>query len=212
MDTLIKLIEKRGYILKVSNRTTITLLEQSYHLRLTEKNKRVKRETKYSWDESDLVPTGNLSVKLDRTYPIMEWSDTKTKPLEDKLADIISWIELKAKEDREHEIANQIWHEKQEIIQQKREELQKQKDKEIAMFENLFHTATRWHKSQYIRNYIKEFEEYTTKNNTLSEEQTKWIEWAQEKADWYDPFIEKEVELLEDIDRDTLKTKTRSWY
>jgi hypothetical protein len=207
MDTLLKLMEKRGHTVKISSHSTIIVFEQRYHLRLTEKNKRVKRETNYSWDEHDLEPTGILSLKIDRTYPLKEWSDTKTKPLEDKLADILAWIELRAKEDKEHEIANKIWHEKQEILRQKKEELQKKKVEELSKFESLFHTATRWHKSQYIRSFIKEFQDFARKNNTLNEENKQWIEWAKEKADWYDPFIEKEIKLLEDIDRDTLKPK-----
>ncbi len=212
MDTLIKVIEKRGYKITVSNRTTIVIKDQSYNIRLTEKNRRVKRETNNSWDEFDLEATGNLCLKLDRSYPIKEWSDTKTKSLEDKLSDILVWIEIKAKVDKKNEIENAIWREKQEKIRQKEEELQSRKDTELENFEGLFHTATRWHKSQYIRNYIKEFEDYAIKSNTLNEEKKEWIEWAKEKADWYDPFIEKEVKLLEDIDRDTLKQKRKTYW
>ncbi|MCX7547780.1 hypothetical protein OS188_07435 [Xanthomarina sp. F1114] len=212
MDTFIKIIEKRGYRITTENRTTILIKEQSYNIRLTEKNKRVKRETKYSWDEYDLVPTGNLSLKLDDSYPIKEWSDSQTKPLEDKLVDILAWIELRAKRDRERQIENERIRQHQEKIRIKQQEVQKLKDNEIANFEALFQSATRWHKSQYIRNYIKEFEDYAIKSNSLNEEKQQWIEWAKEKADWYDPFIEKEVKLLEDIDRDTLKPKRKSYW
>ena len=34
------------------------------------------------------------------------------------------------------------------------------------------------------------------------------LDWAKEKADWYDPFIEKDDALLSGIDRDSLKFVT----
>ncbi|WP_223267241.1 hypothetical protein [Polaribacter sp. IC073] len=70
-------------------------------------------------------------------------------------------------------------------------ELQRLKDEELSKFESLFLTATRWHKSQYIRNYIQEFEAFIIKSNNLNTKEKEWIDWAKEKADWYDPFIEK---------------------
>jgi hypothetical protein len=209
MDMLIKIIEKRGYNISVDNRkTSVNIKGQSYKIRLTEKNKKVKRVTNYSWNETDLVATGNLCLKLDDTYPIKEWSDSKTKPLEDKLFDILQWIELKAEKDNEREIEIEIWHKNREEIRLKKQKIQKLKDNELKAFESLFLSASRWHKSQYIRCYIKEFEDYVIKSNTLNKDKKEWIEWAKEKAEWYDPFIEKDVKLLKGICRDDLKLGT----
>lgn len=211
MDTLVKVLEKRGYQVKANNKTEVVIKEQTYSLRLTEKNRRVKRETNHSWDSYDFEPTGNMCLKIDRSYPIKEWSDSKSKFLEERLVDILAWLELRAKRDEQEAIEWAIRHKQYEEQRKREEELQKLKDKELAMFESLFHTATRWHKSQYLRNYIKEFEQYAIKSNTLDLDKEKWIKWAKEKADWFDPFIEKEVELLKDIDRDTLKPKKKSF-
>jgi hypothetical protein len=212
MDTLIKLIEKRGHAVIVSNQTKIIVNDQSYNIRLTEKNKRVKRETRYSWDEYELIPTGNLCLKIDTYRPIKEWTDSKTKPLEDKLAHILAWIELKAQQDKEQEIRSAIWHEAYEKNRQKEEELKRHKQLELEKFKDLLSMATRWHKAQYLRNYIKEFKDFNTINSTLDSDKNDWIKWAMDKADWYDPFIEKNVELLEDIDRDTLENKKRNYW
>ena len=46
------------------------------------------------------------------------------------------------------------------------------------------------------------------KTNTLDADKKEWINWAKEKADWYDPFIEKDDALLSGIDRDSLKFVT----
>ena len=180
MDTLIKVMEKRGYGFNALNRTEIVIHDQ-----------------------------GNLCLKLDRSYPIKEWSDTKTTVLEDKLADILVWIELKAKEDKERQIENAIWHEKQEKIRHKEEELQKQKEQELSKFKELLSMATRWHKAEYLRNFIKELESNDLKLQFQNEVIEDTIQWAKEKTDWYDPLIEKEDKLLEDVDRESLTMKSR---
>lgn len=212
MDTLVKVMEKRGYSFNTSNRTEIVIHDQTYNIRLTEKNRRVKRETNRSWDEFDLVPTGNLCLKLDRSYPIKEWSDTKNILLEDKLADILVWIELKAKEDKERQIENALWWEKQEKIRLKEEALQKQKEQELSKFKELLSMATRWHKAEYLRNFIKELENNDLKLQFQNEVIEDTIQWAKEKADWYDPLIEKEDKLLADVDRDTLEVKKNKYW
>ncbi len=206
MDTFIKIAEKRGYEIFTSDiTTTIKIKEQSYNLRFREKNKRIKKNSKTSWPEYDLIPTGYLSLKVETYYPIKEWSDSKTKQIENKLFNILSWLELRAEKDLQSSIETKLRHEQKEKRRKEAKELQRLKDEELLMFSNLMNSATRWHKSQYLKNYIKEFEEYTTQSNSFNAEKEKWIEWAKEKIDWYDPFIEKEIELLKGIDRDTLK-------
>ncbi|MBZ9627437.1 hypothetical protein LB450_04930 [Psychroflexus sp. CAK1W] len=212
MDTLIKVLEKRGFEISAERETKISKLNQDYSLRLIEKNKRIKKESKYSWPEYDLEPTGFLCLKMDSGYPKKEWNDTKTKPIEEKLINIIAWLELRSKEDYEAEIQREIRRKEREEIRKKEEALQKLKDEELEKFNTILNDASRWHKSQYLRNYIKEFEQYTKNTNTLDAKKEKWIQWAKEKADWYDPFIEKEVELLNDIDRDTLKPIKKSYW
>lgn len=213
MDTLMKFIEIREHNISIVNKSTIIgVKNQTYNIRLTEKNKRVKRITSNSWRETDLVPTGNLSLKLDDIYPIKDWSDSKAKPIEDKLVDILEWIELRAKKDEEEDIKNEIRRKNQEKIRLEEQELQNLRDNELKSFGNLLDSASRWHKAQSIRNYIKEFEDYLVKSNNMNEKKNEWIKWAKEKADWYDPFIEKDVKLLDGICRDTLKLIEKKNY
>ncbi|MEX0997814.1 MAG: hypothetical protein WDZ45_12250 [Flavobacteriaceae bacterium] len=212
LDTLIKLLKKRGHHLVVDKHTKIVINDEEYKIRLTEKLKRIKNISDPSWPRYDFVPTGNLCLKFDGSYPVKEWTNTSTKPIEDKLAEILAWFEIRAKKDkikrRQREIQRIKWKEEEKI----QKERQKLKDDELSNFKTLFETATRWHKSQYLRNYIKEFESYTIKTDSLDDEKIEWIKWAKEKADWYDPFIEKEVELLKDIDRETLEKKYKKYW
>lgn len=213
MDSLLKLLEKRGHKIESHKYSTKVIIKgHSYSIRLIEKSKRVKRETKYPYESFDLEPTGNLCLKIDHSYPIKEWSDGKTKKLEDRIVDILAWLEIKGEEDERRAIENAIWQKKRDEERKIEEALQKQKDEELAKFEGLFQSATRFQKAQYLRNFIQEFENYAIKSKSLTSEKQQWINWAKEKADWYDPFIEKEVTLLSDIDRDTLKPKKRSYW
>lgn len=204
MDTLIKILEFRGFEVFASGNMKIVLREQSYNLRLIEKSKRVKIETNYSWDQYDLVPIGKLVLKLDSSYPIKEWSGSKTIPIEKKLINIISWLELRVDKDEKQALENAIWRKQQDEKLKKEKYIKDLEEKELSKFSDLFHTATRWHKTQYLRNYINEFEKHFSEIKQLSTEKKDWIKWAREKADWYDPFIEKEIELLKNIDRDSL--------
>jgi len=133
---------------------------------LTEKHKRVKN-TSSSYPEFELIPTGFLCLKLDYFYPDKQWNDTATKPIEEKLTDILAWFEIRAEKDRiewiERDIQHKIWEEERK----KEAELKQLQDQEFSKFKTMFDTATRWHKSQYIRNYIKEFEAYAIKTNSL---------------------------------------------
>jgi hypothetical protein len=205
MDTLLKLFEKRGYTVVVSNYTKITVNGQSYGIRLAERYKRVKHENAYGREESEMVATGLLCLKLDTYVTIKEWLDTKAKPLEDKLLEILAWIELKAKKDNEPYLEAPIWQENDEKIIFQDISLKNQNELELEKFKDLLAMATRWQKAQYLRSFIKELESKNLKLPIKFERLEDGIEWAKEKADWYDPLIEQEDDLLQNIDRDTLK-------
>ncbi|NVK08077.1 MAG: hypothetical protein HWD89_03425 [Tenacibaculum sp.] len=204
MDSLIKALEARGYKVEVDKSTKVIVENQEYNLRLAEKNKRVKRESSYGIDWYDLVPTGNLVLRAYTYIPLREWADAKTKKLEDKLDDILLWLEKKAKEDREQQIASEIWHRQYKIQKKKEEEFKELRRKEIEQFEALYISAERYQKILYIRNYVSKLESIEKEKNTMTDEKKKWIEWARDKADWYDPFIEKEDDLLKGVDRNKL--------
>lgn len=212
LDAFIKLAALRGHQIKTSEGTEIVINEEIIKIRCREILKRIKikdPDSSYSWERSELVPSGIVSFEMGESYWKREWREAASKPLVTKLSNIIASLELKAKKQIEERIRREANWELMRIERELREKLQAKKDAELKQFKSLFKNATRWHKSQYIRNYIKEFEIFEDKNNTLDSDKTAWIQWAKEKADWYDPFIEKEVELLDGIDRDSLKEKSK---
>lgn len=68
------------------------------------------------------------------------------------------------------------------------------------------------HKTKNLRNYISEVEAKAIAGNALTEETKTWLIWARKKADWYDPFIEAEDELLNNADKETLTFSRNSYY
>lgn len=206
-NTLINLILKRGHKFLDDKKSEFLINDEKFQIRVREILKRVKVNDP-SWEPYEMVGSGVLSVKIEDTYPVKEWRDQKTKTLEDQLLSILAKLELLSEKKKQNRIEREAWHkqyEEEQAIKRAREEIVAT---EISNFKKLFETASRWHKSQYLRNYIQEFETYAIQTNSLNEEKRDWIEWAREKADWYDPFVEKEVDLLKDIDRETLKQKS----
>lgn len=212
-DTIIKILEKRGHEFSIK-RSKITILGETYFFNLRETNKRVKKKSDSIWREYEYVyeSTGMLCFKVYSFIPLKEWYDSQSIPLEEKLINIIAWLEVKAEEDEQKRINREIRHKEQEELRKKEEALQQLKDAELEKFKMVLDTATRWHKSQYLRNYIKEYEAYVIKTQTLDADKKKWIQWAEEKADWYDPFVEKEDELLGDINKDSLEPKKKRYW
>ncbi|RYD59132.1 MAG: hypothetical protein EOP56_02570 [Sphingobacteriales bacterium] len=202
-DTFIKALRARGHDVCIRYSSTYVLVSGSeFKILLREKT------TKESYRESNLdwtryKPTGILALQYD-TYPHKEWKDGKTQSLEQQLSRIIAYLEIEA----DHRMAERIIRLREEDARKEQEriiaELEKRKRDELVDFRELLHKADRWHKAQNLRSYIVEVEKrsnsYDLENNSLN----KWLQWAREKADWYDPFIERHDELLVGINRDSL--------
>ena len=63
----------------------------------------------------------------------------------------------------------------------------------------LFLGATRLHQTNIIREYIKTVEAKAIENEPLTSELKDWVQWASKKADWYDPLINGDDPLLDDV-------------
>lgn len=215
MDKIIKLLKQRGHNVIVKSSTTLVVIQgEEIKIRLREKLKRIIiKDAKYSWNNTEYVPTDILSFKID-VYPEKEFNDTKNLTLEEQLPKILTKLELvsqKIKRDKEErEIRHQEYRKQREI----EEAIKKRHENEFANFKKLLEDSERWKKAIDMRNYIKEIENEAIKDKTLSVELTAWIKWAKAKADWYDPLTMKKDELLHENDiNDILNPKqTNSYY
>lgn len=214
MDKIIKLLKQRGHNVIVKGNTTFAVVKgEEIKIRLREKLKMiVTKHEKYSWNNTDYVPTGILSFKIDE-YPEKEFNDTTNLTLEKQLPKILTKLELVAekikRDNEEREIRHQEYRKQREI----EEAIKKRHTNEIENFKKLLEESERCKKALDIRNYIKQVENNAIKDNNLSEELTNWINWANNKADWYDPITRKVDELLNENDiNDILNPKQPNSY
>ena len=209
MDTLIKALRARGHDIEMKNDATYVIIEEGdIKIQFREKLKReIIKEAR--WDSTVLHPTGILAFQI--YYPSKEWKDGKI-PIEDQLSKIITRLELIGREEKERRIQSQ----KEKVLRKEKERIEKEfhleKEKDLTAFKDTLQKASRWHKVVNLRNYIDSVEQKAIEKNNFSEELKSWVEWARKKAEWYDPFIESEDELLNDVDRETLILKPKSPY
>ncbi|ANE50629.1 hypothetical protein [Flavisolibacter tropicus] len=202
LDTLIKALRSRGHTIEVDTEKTYVIINTlKIEVSIKEKLKRVIIDNpKWSWQSSELCPTGILSFRIEGGS---EWKDGK-EPLEAQLPRIIARLEMEAirRKERQEQL-EKFWQEQREK-RRLAEEFAARKEKELIDFKIMLQKAERWHKAVTLRNYIEAVEQKAVQSVGPSEEITQWLAWARKKADWYDPFIEADDELLHDIDRVSL--------
>jgi len=201
-DTLIKAIKIRGHKIEIRyGATNIIVQGQNIRVKLREKTKHIP-PTNTSWT-GQYIPTGKLYFKIEPSYPEITFKDGKLT-LEEQLPSIIANIELLG--EKEH--LDYLRREKRNLerIEMERSQLalEKRKKAELVRFREMLSKARRLHQTEIIRGYIKVVEENAINNNSLTPDLRDWISWAKRKANWFDPMIEADDELLDGVDRSTL--------
>ena len=213
MDAFIKLLRYRGHSFRRDRNNfgphiVIKDVEFSFYLR--EVQKRIPADKLHY--SSTYLPTGKLVLKIGQSITAVEWKDGSVK-LENQLVKIVAKLELLA----EKEI---LWREecRIEAIQRAEEERIKKeflarKDKEIIKIKKLFSDAEKFEKATVYRRFIKATEQKAIEENNVTSVLKDWIKWANEKADWFDPFTKREDELLNENDKEELhKPKQQNNY
>ena len=211
-DAFLKLFIKRGHKVEITNKGTIlTIREESYNVCVRELRKRERRSNGYG---SDYLPTGILTLRIykDWVWKMVEWKDSKTSLVENKLSQILINCEIRAKKDKEYRVQFELSRAENERKRKIEEEIQRQKENELENVRALIRKSELWKKADDLRNYIKEVENMAIKNEKLTGELKNWLDWANKKADWYDPLVEKEDDFLFNVDRDKLVFKKSSWW
>lgn len=167
--------------------------------------------TDRSYSYTELRSTGILSFNIEEFYT-REWKDGKLK-LEDQLSGILAKLELEGKRKQEETIEREkIWAEndrKRKII----EDIQKAKEKQLEDFKTLIKNSRKHREVVMIREYIAAVEEKAKVSGELTDELKDWIQWAQKKTDWYDPFLDHPDPDLEGVDKETLTfKKSNQWF
>lgn len=192
-DAFIKLLRARKHNIIFEYGNTCALIDdEKFEISLREKY--IKAKSNDSWQSYEYVPSGIMAFKLE-SYPYKEWKDGK-QLIEDRIADIFTYFELYAQKRRQE----RIYYEEQCKIREEKERIEREikarKEKEVRDFKKLVKEANQWQQSQLIRSYISYVENIALQTGELSDELKNWIEWSNQKADWYDPYKKKEDKIL----------------
>lgn len=132
--------------------------------------------------------SGRLRFSLDDEERIY---DTKMIRLEERLGEMLIMIYEKAEKKREYREREERYRRHFELREQKRQEERAKRVDETEKIQNLLKEAADYKISCNIRDYIT-----AVVKKEGSSVDPGWIEWANRKADWYDPTVNAEDPLL----------------
>lgn len=184
MDAVIKMIRSRGHKLDTSWSHHLEIDGESYEFKL------IEIAEKGDPDRLGLPTfksTGILSFSIDGINT-NTWKDGRV-PIEDRLPDILAkleakinyWTEYRAKQAEERRQRE----EKERLIREEKERVQKEKD----AFKDLLRQAKRCQRAHFMREYIKAVEDNAISKGKLTDDLQKWLGWAKEKVDSFDPLV-----------------------
>lgn len=207
MNSFIKIAKKRGHSVSINNNrnngTFIIIKGEPLKIRVREILKRVPVPNDLNY--THFIPTGLLTFRTGDSFREKIWRDSKKELVEEQLLSIFTYLELKAKREKENSIKWELYRKKREEEQKLKDEIKARKQAELNHFIELLDMATRWHKAKYLRKFIAAVEEKGYNLNFNRDTISNPLQWAKDKADWYDPLVEKEDEWLKKVNRDHLK-------
>jgi len=185
LDALIKLIKERGHVIDTKYSRLIHIDGEHFEFKLMEKTK--KSPTDDKWGSPIYESTGLLYFEI-VGYTGRAWIDGKIL-IEEQLASILAKIEsticLRKENRRKNEEVQRKLEEQDHAIQGQHQLI----EKEQSDFRDLYKQAKRWQRARLMRDYIKAVEVIAVEKGGLTDEVKKWIDWAKDKVDWYDPLV-----------------------
>jgi hypothetical protein len=195
MDTFTKLIRYRGHTISKEYGETGVLIDGIFiELDLREASKRVPAKAPFSG--TTLEPIGEFIFKMGKYYPEREWRDGKVK-IENYLAKIVAKIEIEAQIEKQWKESSRIANLKREEEEKRKAEIRHRRDEEVTKFNKLVTLSEQYDKTLKIRQYIEATKQNAVDTTSLTAEKQEWIDWANDKADWLDPLINKPDDILD---------------
>lgn len=116
--------------------------------------------------------------------------DNDTEKLEDRLGDILIALYEKADENRISRERREEEQRKREAEARRREEIRERRELEILRTKELVNKADDYRVACEIRSYI------TAVKNSGNNVDEEWLQWANSKANWFDPTVAVEDEFF----------------
>jgi hypothetical protein len=128
----------------------------------------------------------------------MKYKDTNNEPLEEQLGKIVyqifviadKYMAIDEMQDREYE--------RRLREEERKRRLELMRKGELSEVKLLEQAVSEWDKAEKIRRFTDQMELQLAEVNDDEKKDKilRWLKWARDKADWLDPLIEKEDELL----------------
>ena len=240
MDTVIKILDKKGYDVYLSEgRTRTKILEIPISFGISEKLATKKKRPeehdlngRYRFGHSrfieERVPSGDLGLTIHEAQDFyiygcqQNWNDGKKSKLENRINSFIDGLvtvavaKIERDKEREEEERRRIERQRQlEEEWQKRADLRKGYLEEEARVTRLISEAENWKRSQILREYIVEIKKHTTGGDlpfSLDKPLVEWLKWAHDQADRLDPLSPSPSSILDEDCPEEDSKNDHSWY
>ena len=144
----------------------------------------------------DWNPTGKLVLKVG-SWPSRTWSDTERSTIETRMGGIVPVIVGQAEEKRARQEEAQARQHAYEKARATYEHQVRLRTEEHLALRTLLRDAARLQRANRVREFISAVVEQARRNGEMSPEKQQWITWAQAKADWLDPLIQRSDPILD---------------
>lgn len=165
------------------------------------------------YEKYDHVFNGKLRIYI---RDGSRFRDTDTDKVESRLGEMLIALYEESEVVRKKREAWEEADRKREEEERRREEKRERYNKEVEQTIKLKNKAADFQIACSIRSYIDAVKENAHKLG-IDEAMSDWIEWAQKKADWYDPVIARDDEFFgiraheKNAEEKTLNNR-RYWY
>jgi hypothetical protein len=204
LDTIIKTIaDMEGHTRVGSDSGKDTgcfiVLYTSFFFELREETRKKSASSKGNEQPPNLVLS--LSPKSwfrDNTADKMEYRDGVNALLESQVGRIIYDMFLVANKLRIADIIDEREEERRWEEEERQRRLEQMRKGELEEVELLVNAASDWGKAEKIRRFANCMEQKVAEINDESKKKKLyiWLKWARDKADWLDPLVTKEDEVL----------------
>lgn len=202
-------LEFRGYSVVVENCQTFAIIGSErvairiFERLIAEKNPAHKYLSYINHLSGVLVCSVYDNLPTYRKY----FDETELVALEDKIIDIVAYIEVKAESFRSLKECGEQQTQIKQKEQAEKDVIESARISEISTFNQLLEDAASFDKAMSIRRYIDYYESFKQQTETMTADAISYIQWARAKADWLDPLIKTPETYLDTICHQDIFTK-----
>ena len=155
-----------------------------------------RKSKTYSWAHKpnirkyDHVFNGKLTIKINNHY---SFRDSESRQIEDRLTEILFALYKASEEVRLERLRREEEEREAEEERQEKEHRLELYNAEVDITNSLINEANDYEIACRIRRYVECVRSLTDPSDQETQE---WIDWANKKADWFDPAVAREDPAL----------------